>query len=108
MLYEVITVFNFLNFNANATVHFTESFTSPNFPVSSWTSGSFVLSSGTWDVKNVQGLENLNAYNLSGGAVKLNRYLEAYLSSPAINSVGTVSVITSYSIHYTKLYESGN
>ncbi len=91
MICFLFMVFNFLNFNANATVHFTESFTSPNFPVSSWTSGSFVLSSGTWDVKNVQGLENLNAYNLSGGAVKLNRYLEAYLSSPAINSVGTVS-----------------
>jgi hypothetical protein len=79
------------SFNANAAVHFTESFTSPAIPVSGFTNGDFVLSSGTWNVQEVQGLESLNAYNSSGGAVKFNRYLGAFISAPSLNSIGTVS-----------------
>lgn len=74
-----------------ANIHFTESFTSPNFSTASFYTGSFILSSGTWDAKNVMGLETINAYNGTGEATKFSRYLEAYLITPAVNSVGTVS-----------------
>jgi hypothetical protein len=91
--YFLITIIalSVLNQKAFSAVHFTESFTSPNFPVSDFMSGNFVLNSGTWDVYKVQGLEGLNAFNYSGGAVKLNRFLGAYLTSPSVNSVGTFS-----------------
>jgi hypothetical protein len=78
-----------------ASVHFTESFTTPNFPVSSWagpgTATDYTLASGTWNVQYTMGLEALNAYNSSGGAAKLNRYLESYITTPVVNTVGTVS-----------------
>ncbi|MFH0864676.1 MAG: T9SS type A sorting domain-containing protein [Bacteroidota bacterium] len=82
---------SFFCLQAKAGIHFTESFTSPNFPTSSWTNGTFTLSSGNWDVEYAMGLDATNAYNSSGGAVKINRYLESYITTPEVNSVGTVS-----------------
>ncbi len=89
-IFLLITL-SILSYKSVASVHFTESFTSPNFPVSTYSSGNFVLSSGTWEVNEVQGLEALNAFNNSGGAVKLNRFHQSYLISPSVNSVGTLS-----------------
>jgi len=91
--FQLITVLFLLVYSlqSRANVHFTESFTSPNFSVSSFYTGSFTLSSGVWDAKNVMGLETINAYNGTGQGIKLERYLDAYITTPALNTVGTVS-----------------
>ncbi len=68
-----------------------ESFTSPFYPTETWTNGSYSLSSGSWDSQYAMGLASINAYNGSGYAVKLNRYLESYLTTPVLSSVGTIS-----------------
>lgn len=95
----------FLSFQLVANVQLTESFTNPNFPTSSFHNGTYTLSSGTWDAKNVMGLETINAYNQTGEAVKLNRYLEAYLTTPSVSSVGSISF---YYRNFTNLLGGGS
>ena len=95
----------FLSFQLVANVQLTESFTNPNFPTSSFHNGTYTLSSGTWDAKNVMGLETINAYNQTGEAVKLNRYLESYLTTPSVSSVGSISF---YYRNFTDLLGGGS
>jgi hypothetical protein len=51
------------------------------------------------------GLETNNAYNGTGEAVKLNRYLEAYLTTPSVSSVGSISL---YYRNFTDLLGGGS
>jgi hypothetical protein len=95
----------FFSLQLLASVQLEESFTTPNFPTSSFHNGTYSLSSGTWDAKNVMGLETNNAYNETGEAVKLNRYLEAYLTTPSVNSVGSISF---YYRNFTDLLGGGS
>lgn len=86
--------FIFLAFTSNAGIHFTESFTSTPFSPTTYTDGSGVLISGTWDYAQIRAETSANSYLATGGAARLNRNIAttgSYLISPAVNTVGTIS-----------------
>ena len=87
----ILTILLFFGLSLKASTLLSESFTSPFYPTETWTNGSYALSSGSWDSQYAMGLTSVNAYNGSGYAVKLNRYLESYLTTPVLSSVGTIS-----------------
>jgi hypothetical protein len=78
------------SFTSLASIHFTESFTSPYIP-QTYTTGTVTLSSGTWDLTQVRGELAANSYGSTGGAARLSKSVISYLISPSVNSIGTIS-----------------
>jgi len=86
----VFLTFGFHLNSVKACLHFTESFTSPYIP-QTYTTGTVTLSSGNWDLTQVRGDLAANTYGGAGGAARLAKNMTAFMISPSVNSVGTIS-----------------
>jgi hypothetical protein len=77
--------------HATAAVHFYENF-SGSFP-STYSTGTYVLGSGSWEINQVQLETAANSVGAFGGAARLKTNVSggSYVITPSMNSVGTVT-----------------